>query len=168
MRDKTEGMELFYVTPALTGAGLGHSRKATQVDPTRAISRHCPLLTVVLPLGLLGVGPAQLCTYSPGVPHRGPLHSGLPLLPQAYSGKGTLAASLHTAGNSIPTRVGQLAHPGKPPPLNLSRLQVVKQRPSLLPGCGASSEWGGTALAQAQANHTLSYLKNCPRKPFLD
>lgn len=75
MRDKTEGMELFYVTPALTGAGLGHSRKATQVDPTRAISRHCPLLTVVLPLGLPGVGPAQLCTYSAGVPHRGPLHS---------------------------------------------------------------------------------------------
>ena len=52
----------------------------------------------------------------------------LPLLSQVCSGKGTLATTLHSAGSSIPTRVGQLAHPGKALPLNFSWLQVGKQR----------------------------------------
>lgn len=53
----------------------------------------------------------------------------LPPLPQCTLGKELLATSLHTTGNSIPTRVGQLAHPGKALPLHFSWLQVGKQRP---------------------------------------
>ena len=46
---------------------------------------------------------------------------------------------LYTAGNSNLTNVGQLAHPGEPPPLNFTWLQVGKQRSSILLGCGGSS-----------------------------
>lgn len=56
MRDTIEGMELFYLAPALMGVGLSHSGKATQVSLTRAISTPPHL---VLPLGFLWVGPAH-------------------------------------------------------------------------------------------------------------
>ena len=171
MRDKTEGMELFFATPALMGAGRGHSRRATQVDPTRATSRQCPLCTVVVPLGLPGWAlPSSAHTLRGSHtedPCSRPSSPSSSVLWERNSG------SLSPYSRKQRSHQGRAAGPPRQAPptttdTNFSWLQVVKQRPSLLPGCGGSSELGGTALAQAQVNPTLSYSKNCPRKPFLD
>lgn len=132
MRDTIEGMELFYLAPALMGVGLSHSGKATQVSLTRAIPPppvwYCPWASC---------GWAQHMEDPRTQPS------------SAYSGQGTL----HPAGNSIPTSVGQLAHPRQAPPLNFTWLQVGKQRPSILPECGGSSRlspaWCGPWLSKS-------------------
>lgn len=69
VRGTMEGMQLFYLAPALIGLRLRCSGKATQVS-LRAVSSP----TAVPPLGLLGVGPAQLCTHSQAA-HGGPTYS---------------------------------------------------------------------------------------------
>lgn len=162
-------MELFYLIPAPMAAGLRHPGKATQVSLRMAV----PAPAVVLPLGLLGVGPALLCACTRGL-HTKTSHSAFLSCLKCTPGKELMAILLHPAGNSIPTRVWQLAHPGQAPPLNFSWLHIEKQSPSaaVRPGC--------LALAQARVNHPLLLKahgqvidggrnsKNCPRKPFLE
>lgn len=109
-------------TPVMRGVGRGPSGTATPVGPN---SKQCPLSTVVLPWASWG----RAITLS------------LPLLSQVCSGKGTLATTLHSAGSSIPTRVEQLAHPGKALPLNFSWLQVGKQRVPPCLGVEGALSW---------------------------
>lgn len=150
-------MQLFYLAPALIGPGLRHSGKATQGSLTRTVSSP----TTVPHLGLLGLGPAQLCTHSGGC-HDDP-HTQHSSPSSVHSRQGThKATSLHKAGNHIPPRAGQGSRPtqARPLPYILVGSKLANK------GFPPAWEWGG-ALSRLSPGWAAPGSVTCQSLPLL-
>lgn len=122
VRDKMEGLDLFYLAPALMRMKLRHWAHTPGQLPGSFLSPHSS--TIPEPRRS---GPCSaLHTHSEAT------HGGLcptqPSLSSSILWAGNSGQPLHTAVNSTPTEVQQLAHSGKALPLHFSWCHIGGQR----------------------------------------
>lgn len=130
VRDEMEGLDLFYLAPALIGMKLRHWAHTSEQLSGSFLSPHSS--TVPEPRRS---GPCSALHTHLEATHGGPCPTQ-PSLSSSILWARNSRQSLHKAVNSTaPTKVQKLAHSGKSLPSHFSWCHVGRQRLALLPGC---------------------------------